>query len=490
MIFCKECGQQLKEGAVFCGECGTPVKQPSVASKPDVPKQSTEPVPPPVRETRQSPPSPPRKPLSKKAKVLTATAAALAILLIGSYYIIGNMLGAQSIASEFIEAVQTKDVKTVKEFINDGQLELSVDDKQTEAFVTYLHEDPRRITAISERLKQDTLLYESDESAPTYGNDYGSSIVMLNNIGKKWLLFDHYTVQIRPAYMEVSSSEDRTVIYLNDQEVGAVDSKKEKAFGPFLPGAYTVKAVVDGEYGKVEQEIDIDFLESEASELSLTFDWFDYYTRIYSTEEDAFVYINGKSTKKTVKELDALGPIPMDGSLKVYAQKESSSGVQKSEEITIEEDMTNIRLPIERVEPTKTVELDTKKETAEKTVEADSSDEEGAIINTIVAHYGGISSNDFSAAYNHFSASRKKKVSLAGWEKGLQENIRDDVTTVEVKNVNGNAAKAYIEMTSYDNQEDGTILVQEWDGHWNLVKENGQWTLNDPELQKIDSRIE
>ena len=403
-------------------------------------------------------------------------AASLAVLLIGSYYIIGNLLGAQSVASNFTEAVQTKDIEKVKEIINAGVLEWSVDAEQTEAFVTYLHEDPRRMTAVSERLKQDALRYESDESGSAFGNDDGSSIVSLNNIGKKWLLFDHYAVQIQPAYLEVFSSEDHTAIYLNSQEVGSVDSDEEKAFGPLLPGAYTVKAIVDGEYGKVEQEIEVDFLENEIYDLSLTFDWLDSHIELFSTEADAIVYINGKSTEKTAKELNSLGPIPMDGSIKAYAQK----GAKKSKEVAIEKGMSYIQLPFERVA------LDNHAEGTEQ----DSGDEEPAIINTILAHYAGISSNDFSSSYNLFSSSRKNKVSLAGWEKGLQENIRDDVTTVQVNNINGNSAKAYIEMTSYDSQEDGTILVQKWGGNWNLLKENGQWTLHDPELTKIGSRIE
>ena len=476
MIYCKECGHRLKEGAMFCGECGTAVVEPSTTSKPNVREQPTKPRPSSAKETKPSPPSLPKKPLSKKAKIVIVAVTSLAILLIGCYYIIGNILGAQSIASNFTEALQTKNIERVKEIINDGQLELSVDDKQTEAFVTYLHEDPRRITAVSEQLKQNALGYESDEFGSAFGNDYGPSVASLNRIGKKWLFFDHYAVQIRPAYMEIFSSEDHTAIYLNNQEVGSVDSEKAEAFGPLLPGAYIVKAIVDGEYGKVEQEIEVDFLENEIYDLSLTFDWFDSHIELFSTEADAIVYINGQSTEKTVKELNSLGPIPMDGSIKVYAQK----GAQKSKEVAIEKGMSYIQLPFERVELG---------HNAEGT-EENSGDEESAIINTILAHYGGISSNDFSVAYSFFSSSRKNKVSLAGWEKGLQENIRNDVTTVQVKNINGNSAKAYIEMTSYDDQEDGTILVQKWGGNWNLLKENGQWTLHDPELTKIDSRIE
>ena len=75
-------------------------------------------------------------------------------------------------------------------------------------------------------------------------------------------------------------------------------------------------------------------------------------------------------------------------------------------------------------------------------------------------------------------------------QKGLQENINDELTYIDVEQVDSNRGRIYIEMTSYDDNRDGTILVQDWAGYWNLVKENNRWTLDDPELQKVDSRVE
>lgn len=45
-------------------------------------------------------------------------------------------------------------------------------------------------------------------------------------------------------------------------------------------------------------------------------------------------------------------------------------------------------------------------------------------------------------------------------------------------------------MTLYDDNQDGTTLVQEWAGYWGLVKENSRWTLGDPELSKINFMVE
>ena len=120
----------------------------------------------------------------------------------------------------------------------------------------------------------------------------------------------------------------------------------------------------------------------------------------------------------------------------------------------------------------------------------DTTDDTGAIESAARLHYGSISNDDFTTAYKQFSSSRKKKVTQEAWEKGLQENINDELTYIDVEQVDSNRGRIYIEMTSYDDNRDGTILVQDWAGYWNLVKENNRWTLDDPELQKVDSRVE
>lgn len=121
---------------------------------------------------------------------------------------------------------------------------------------------------------------------------------------------------------------------------------------------------------------------------------------------------------------------------------------------------------------------------------ASPADETGAIEGAIRLHYGSISNDDFSTAYNVFSKNRRSKVTQAGWEKGLQQNLIDELTTIEVEQIDGVNGRAYIEMTSYDDNKDGTILVQEWAGYWNLVKENSRWTLDKPDLSKVNSRVE
>lgn len=482
MAYCKNCGHQLKEGASFCGECGQVVAKPSQPSQPTY-QQPANPVP--TSETRTGAARPPKKPMSKKAKILTGVAVTFAILLIGSYYFINHMFGPASVADGFMDAIAEKDVQKVKNYITEGQMVLSLDDKQVESFIKYLHEDPRTLTDISKRFSKDMAQYEATKTISVMGVEDDSSIAQLKYNGKKWLIFDQYVVQIDPVYVKVSSTEDQTDIMIGNEKAGTISKKKGDSFGPFLPGVYEIKAVVNGDYGKVEQVEEVNFSEVDSSEMDLEFSWSDYYVKLDSwSDDDAVVYVNGKSTNKTIDELEVLGPIQKNGSIKVYAQK----GKQKSKEFVVDEKTSSLDFDIKEIESASSSAV-----VPEKGAEAsatNSVEEEQNIENAIVSHYSGISDKNYSGAYDYFSSARKSKVTLAGWEKGLKNTMKDEVTTVDIKSVDGNTAKAYIKMTSYDDQGDGTVLVQEWGGNWNLVKENGSWKLNDPELEKLDSRVE
>ena len=63
MAFCKNCGQQLVDGAAFCANCGTPIESAPQATTPvqaETPVQATEPKqqePPKAQEAVQQPQS-------------------------------------------------------------------------------------------------------------------------------------------------------------------------------------------------------------------------------------------------------------------------------------------------------------------------------------------------------------------------------------------------------------------------------------------------
>ena len=88
--------------------------------------------------------------------------------------------------------------------------------KDAENFIQFLHDQPRMITQIKDQLSYDARIIARDKS---YAGDWESIVSMRYN-GKKWLVFDHYVVQVLPVYLTVTSSEDNTSIVLGDKEAG------------------------------------------------------------------------------------------------------------------------------------------------------------------------------------------------------------------------------------------------------------------------------
>ncbi|MDQ0229286.1 zinc ribbon domain-containing protein [Metabacillus malikii] len=478
MEFCRNCGSKLIEGHQFCAECGEPVKLTS--QQVQKPKEET-----PVKQTRSQEvnhaqtPIPPKQPLfkSKKSKVLTIISVIVIALLAGGYYFVKDMTSPTSVAEGFIHAIDSKDSGKVKGYINGGQYE-KITDKEVKAFLSYLHEHPQMLSAITDGLLADAESLE-EGSAGSISED-SNSYASLKKNGKKWLLFDHYSVKMETYYLEVATSHEKTEIYVNDEKKATIDD--DKTIGPLLPGEYKIKAVIDGEYGKVEDEIKIETEDFEDETDSIRFDWSDFYVYVYSNHDDAILYVNNKSTESEIGDIDELGPVPLDGSVKLFVQKKFGEEVKKSKVVTLKKNTTDAELYIEYDDTALIEDYDYDS--------IDATNDAANIHATILQHYESISNDDFASAYDKFSSSYQSKVTFEGWTKGLQQNIKDEVTKLEISNIEGTTAKANVEMTSYDEQPDGKTLVQEWGGTWNLVKESDGWKLEKAQLEKLASRTE
>jgi uncharacterized membrane protein YvbJ len=493
MGFCRNCGTQLNHYQQFCPECGNKVERSKVA-------------PPQNDQTRTS--NQPKQPIfkSKKSKIFAVVGVLVLALLASGYFIGRQMTAPTNVVDTFISALKTNDAATVTKMLNEGQMEMEVDETQTKAFFKYVQDHPRVLTSISEGLQNDAKKIEGD--ALLKNEDETASIVELTQNGSKWLVFDNYSIKIQTYYLDVASDlNEQTDVYINDEKAGTIED--EKTFGPLMPGEYTVKAVYEGDYGKVEQQEKVDTADFASETASIDFKWSNYFIPVASNYEDAVLYVNNQSTKMQIGELDEIGPVPLDGSVKVSVQKKFKDKVRKSDEIPLTDKVARADLAIDYQEPEPEPKPDPKPEPkpAQEPVkvvinnlppqnqnsgrtEGSYYTEENAVQDAILYHYNSISEDNHRAAYDLFSSERKSKVTYAGWEKGLKNNIQDIVTTLNVTELKENSAKAYIEMTSYDQQSDGKILVQEWKGNWKLVRESDGWKLHSADIKKTASRTE
>ncbi|NER42477.1 zinc-ribbon domain-containing protein [Bacillus megaterium NBRC 15308 = ATCC 14581] len=389
MKYCKNCGEKLNDNQQFCVKCGYKFNQ---EDKPVVSERSKSNVKEHTKESRTS------KKLSKKTKVITISAIAAAAILGGTYYGIDKtMMAPKAVSEGFISAVKSNDVDKAKKYVNDGQIQLEANDEQTKAFITYLHENPDVMKSISEGLTADSKDLELD--VPSEGH---SSYAKLEQDGKKWGIFDHYTVEVNSVYAKVQSTEDATAVYIDDQKAGTINSNSTKKIGPFLPGTHTIKGEIKNEYGKVENEQTVEG--TDDTELNVSFDWSDHAVHLSSDYSDARLFVNGKDTNTEIGNVDYLGPLPLDGSVKIYAERHFDSGKKKTEEVSIRKGMKDIALNFDRESTAEASTATKEEEPAAKDSKADSSSRVSTSqVSNFIEQYmyatiSSINSEDFSIA--------------------------------------------------------------------------------------------
>ncbi|MES9792091.1 zinc-ribbon domain-containing protein [Priestia megaterium] len=433
MGYCRECGHQLTNEHEFCPECGHPVERKAASSEGAASQRYAEPASSSVEEGRQS-----VKPSNKKTKVITFSVIAAAAILGGAYYGIDKtMMAPKAVSEKFIASVKGNDVDKVKKYVNDGQIQLEANDEQTKSFITYLHENPDVMKSISEGLAADSRALEAGVPSEDH-----SSYAKLEQDGKKWGIFDHYTVQVNPVYAKVQSTEDATAVYIDGKKAGTVSSDSSKKIGPFLPGTHAIKGEVQNDYGKVENEQEIDGTNGE--DVNVEFDWSDHAVYVSSDYDDATLFVNGKDTKTEIGDIDYLGPLPMDGSVKVYAKRKFDSGEKKTEEVSIKKGIEDVALNFDEentTEATAKASAPSKnQETTDKGSEVNSgvstSEVSSFIEQYMYATISSINSGDFSVAEPYIDTNGPKYKEQKDYTAYLiKKGITEDLLSFNVNRV-------------------------------------------------------
>lgn len=283
-----------------------------------------------------------------------------------------------------------------------------------------------------------------------------------------------------------SFTQEQVVGFMNQYSAASIQAVNDRNFA-------VVENLIDpsGDTYNTQREY-IDYLESKGITEEIISFQVDDFTKVdastykVSTYEQYYIYYQDGSVNEKGFNSSYIIKVLGDNSLAVnkllYTEETYSETVREATDYSYEEDSY--------YEDTFYSEDTSAYLAGTDSYPVESSDDTGAIESAVRLHYGSISSDDFDTAYNQFSSKRKSKVTQKGWVKGLQANMYDELTYIEVQQIEDNKGRAYIEMTSYDDNSDGTTLVQQWSGYWHLVKEGGRWTLDDPELSKVGSWVE
>lgn len=462
MLYCQQCGHPLEEEQTFCTNCGAKTAQ----AQTDTEQR---------RDARYS-----GKPLpllaSKRSKILAGIGVVIVLAIISSYFILKSIYKPTRLAENFILAVTNQDAKEVAQLLNSKQSDVKVDEKSAKQLIEYYQNNPSEFSELKKKLTEDALLYENGSFPEQTSTD-----IALSKVGKIWLLFDRYALIPRNLYIVVSANRNSS-IYIDGKKVEDIKEDEERTFGPYLPINHKVQAEYKGEYTNVKQEETVSPNdEEEENKVYVEFDLTGDYVYIYSNNDNAVLFVNGKSTGLKIADLEEFGPVPTDGSMTLHAEVKTAKGTLKSNKVKIEEPGESIELLFDEEEMMEDIPLDSME---------NSGDEQLEIENVVMNHYSNISNGDYEAAYQLFSSNRRNEISYEKWIKGLQNNFKNEVSDLNVESIESDRATVSFHLTSYDKKKDGTTLVQEWGGKWYLVKESDGWKLDTPEITKLNTRTE
>ncbi|MYL53880.1 hypothetical protein GLW08_11085 [Pontibacillus yanchengensis] len=335
MNFCTECGHPMKEDQMYCEECGTKREvNPNPKQKEIIPNA-------PYRAQR------PKQPMSKQNKFILATLGIVAVLLIGTHFILTSLFDP-------MKTIQAVDRALIDNDSGAFFQEVSVDeaallDKQQ--YLTYVKE-----------LEWDQLRAQLVEAVEAEEGDFFDTPIMDPNGGAIFVvkreaiipgLYFTYSIEAIPNQIALSSNFDST-FSIDDRSIDIQAGDYYTDFLTAYPGEYTIVGTASNQYGKfnMEERITVEASQNQKSKYELHFPSRRFY--LDTNESNAILFLNGKSTNKRIADFQGeLGPLPTNGRAEVYAEWTSSKGEKVQSQVLNLNEHTSDALYIDIVKPKK-----------------------------------------------------------------------------------------------------------------------------------------
>lgn len=313
MKFCRNCGEQLPGNAEFCTSCGEQFPKGETSSQDYKPSESVE-------------PRPPRKPMNTKTKILVSSGLALLVIIMGTHMFLKNMYNPEKKIEAMNLAYHGQDQEafykqfTIKEGTigNAKNLYAAVKSYGWNDLRTELEKEALIASTNSKNVNIITAGYEfiSVTSTPVF-------------LG----LYKDITFTILPSEVTVTVPYKDTALTFGGQEYKTTADDEEITLGKFIPGEYEWSYTTPGPLMPLSSKGKYTVEGDEENEDSADLDWNIDTLRVDSNVGNAIVFIDGKSTKKTVDELYELYPAQLNKDVKIHAVTKDKKGTEVSSNI-------------------------------------------------------------------------------------------------------------------------------------------------------------
>ncbi|PGK31175.1 hypothetical protein CN902_09355 [Priestia megaterium] len=339
MLFCKECGKQLKKGAEFCQECGRPVEQNS-AQQTSLQGNCS------VGRTSNQSPEPPKQ-MSKKTKGKLIAAGAAVVLLIGGYKAGEHFTDKDRVIDRFETAIHNNDQKTVAHLLSSQDSNLEINKENVKGFMTYFQKHPDEINDMIDVLKVESQALDKGinldkELSSSYEDDPEVLPFQLAQRGKTAFLFDKYTIEVKPMYLEVETDYKNTAIYVDGKKVGTASSNHfSKTYGPYVPGMHKVEGRYKTEFVDLVTKDTVSFMDNiNKKTVFLDLKGEDIAIDLGGNPPDmkGKLLIDGKKVNLNPFKTSEFGPVVTDGSMSMKVAANFPWGEMTSNNIPIDSD--------------------------------------------------------------------------------------------------------------------------------------------------------
>ncbi|MGY0692110.1 zinc ribbon domain-containing protein [Virgibacillus sp. FSP13] len=313
--------------------------QGGLSQKPVPPKQPKQPLQGGLVASKKTRESQPAKKLSKQAKISMAIAGALIVLLFVAYQVGASMTSKEKVIERFEDAITQKDASTVAGLLEaDGKI--AINKETVKGFIDYYGENPSEFAYMMDHLQNQVKQYDKNPNlAKANDGGYDYAVNLIEN-GKKYLVYDKYSIQVSPVYFEVYTNYKDTDILLNDEVIVTSDTDEfTQEVGPFLPGTYTFTATYKNDFVELTAEADSTNFDpgfSDHVDLGIEGEEVTFRKPFGEELDNVKLYINGEDTGINIMEQDTFGPLLTDGSITASFEGEFPWGTMKTEEVPID----------------------------------------------------------------------------------------------------------------------------------------------------------
>ncbi|WP_075617191.1 TcaA 3rd/4th domain-containing protein [Paenisporosarcina indica] len=322
---CSNCGVEKKGSEKFCINCGNKfevvVEQPKArAAAPNQPKRST--ITPKQRKLRI-------------AGIVSVTVFLLGLL--GGHLFLKSKYDVSKTINEMNQAYIKNEQALFLSFFSVADNVV----KDEEGFYSFVEDQDWE--DIRDQMKSEVKQLETESLSNIIKDSEGNKFISVVNDPILFGLYDRISFLVHPVKVETEIPMDNATIVMNDKTVTGATGENV-VVGNFLPGSYSWSASVPSEFSPIEAKGSIEVSGDGRNVFVFTPSFEAGMITVTSDISDAVLWVNGKSTGKTVKEMNSIGPVPFNGKVEITAQaKNENNAVVKGDIVKVESDTAHIK---------------------------------------------------------------------------------------------------------------------------------------------------